>query len=372
MNKFHLSGRKLILIFIYSAVIVWAGWFLWQGSGQNKDKAGATQTEKQYETSDGVNEVNNDPPPMFGVVTDVVDALTIVVDDSYKVRYLGVTVPTTIDKVECMGKEALQANESMLGKTVKLEEDGLLQQTSDGTWIRYVWVADDELTIEAYDKARNDETVLGLTEPIIDVSPSVDPDEKDSANIVPDEVAALPTDGGLTTEGAVTGQVGDVSNDEQKEDQQVMNQEGPKAGIAPELGASEEGEMAVGESDGPKFKEYIVSERIIEMGLGFPLLAKELKHYERLASAARYSSATKRGLWGRCEVSQGENGLLKVQAVEECNIKGVTVMSGEKVYRTPACEGYKYTVVLGYKEGKWLCSEEEAVGSGYVKAIDCK
>ncbi|OGY38096.1 MAG: hypothetical protein A3I08_01015 [Candidatus Andersenbacteria bacterium RIFCSPLOWO2_02_FULL_46_11] len=157
-------------------------------------------------------------------------------------------------------------------------------------------------------------------------------------------------------------------------DAQAGDTAGMMEGVVPEpLNGDNEANSEEKGVEEEKIKEYLVSERIIEMGLGFPLLGKEMMYYDRLSSAARYSSATKRGLWGQCEISQdNESGLLNTQTVEECNIKGVIISNGDKIYRTSSCAGYKDMVVLLYKGGKWLCSEEEAVSSGYVKAVDCK
>jgi hypothetical protein len=118
-------------------------------------------------------------------------------------------------------------------------------------------------------------------------------------------------------------------------------------------------------------REYLVSERIVEMGLGFPLLSKDMIYHEKLSAAARYSSATKRGLWGACEISENENGLLKTQSIDDCVIKGAETSGGQRIYRTPQCKAYKDTVVLMYQGGEWLCSEEEAVEKGFMKAADC-
>jgi len=354
MNFFKVKTPKhFFLMALYGGVVIWTGWFLWRDSALQQNSGGVDAPDQQAAVLGNPSVQKEGPPPRFGVVTDVIDALTIAVNDSHRVRYLGVTVPATLDRVECLGKEALQANESMMGKTVRLEEDAVLSQAKDGAWIRYVWVPEDDEASAAYKKALNGETVLGLTEPLIVVSPEVNSPEPSVTEAVE----------GNNIPGA------DIDNEADRVT-------GSSAGING-IGALGEddglgGEDATREEPEAKIKEYMVSERIIEMGLGFPLLAKELTYYERLASAARYSSATKRGLWGKCEISQDDNGFLKVQTDESCNIKGVVISNGDKIYRTSSCAGYKDTVVLLYKGGKWLCSEEEAVSSGYVKAVDCK
>ena len=119
-----------------------------------------------------------------------------------------------------------------------------------------------------------------------------------------------------------------------------------------QIGGVIDGESAQDETQAEEdnIKEYLVSERIVEMGLGFPLLSKDMIYHEKLSAAARFSSATGRGLWGACDISEGDSGLLKTQEVMECVIKGVKLLDGQQVFRTPQCKVYKDTVVLKYKD----------------------
>lgn len=61
-------------------------------------------------------------------------------------------------------------------------------------------------------------------------------------------------------------------------------------------------------------KEILINNRIIEMGLAFPLLSPDMKYHSMMSSSTRYASATYRGLWGECEVYNDEaTGRLKVK-----------------------------------------------------------
>ena len=79
-------------------------------------------------------------------VTRVVDGDTIDVlmgDTVYRVRYIGVDTPETVDPrrpVGCYGREASERNRDLVeGKTVGLEKD--ISETDDfGRLLRYVWV----------------------------------------------------------------------------------------------------------------------------------------------------------------------------------------------------------------------------------------
>lgn len=287
------------------------GWFLSQDINQ-----GVSESKVEESVKDKEAEKESSPPPEYGEVTDIVDSITFVMDDEYIIRYLGVVTPSALEKVQCFGREALRANESMIDKTVRLEEDPLLSKAADGAWVRYVWVPENEKSQETYNKALSDAPVAGLN-----VSPA--PTESDDL-------------------------------------------------VIKEEGVDKEGEEDSKEEDeGEKIDEYLVSERIIEMGLGFPLLSKDMVYYDKLSAAAKFSSATKRGLWGKCEVTEGQDDLLRTQEVTDCVIKGVKLLDGQKVYRTQSCKAYKDTVVLSYKEGEWLCGEEEAKEKGYAKAVDC-
>ncbi len=98
-----------------------------------------------------------------------------------------------------------------------------------------------------------------------------------------------------------------------------------------------------------------------------------MKYGERLLAAARYASATGKGLWSQCEVTEDENTIarFKTQEVTECIIKGENTSSNRKVYRLPECSAYKDTIVIESEGDAWFCSEEDAKAAGFEKAGDC-
>jgi micrococcal nuclease len=82
------------------------------------------------------------------LVTRVVDGDTIEVSiegQTYKLRYIGVDTPETVDprrSVGCMGKEAAQRNRELVeDRTVTLEKD-ISETDRYGRLLRYVWLDD--------------------------------------------------------------------------------------------------------------------------------------------------------------------------------------------------------------------------------------
>jgi endonuclease YncB( thermonuclease family) len=232
----------------------------------------------------------NAAPPDMATVTSVVDAITIQLDSGQMVRYLGVRAPGVGDPVECFGKEALKANESVIGKKVRLEKDPVLDRATDGAWVRYVY-----LQLDAADQARE-------TSPT--PSPSASPAASSSPTPTP------PT-------------------------------------------------------------EIFINERILEGGFGFPLVSDQMKYGQQLLSAARYSSATGKGLWGQCKVDTGKDNVLHTQPVSDCIIKGKVTSDFQKIYRFPSCTGYAQTTVVESQGGRYFCAEDIAKDAGFSKADDC-
>jgi len=75
------------------------------------------------------------------------DTIVVVIDGlEYRVRYIGINTPETVDPrkpVECYGREASQRNRELVdGKTVGLEKD-VSETDQYGRLLRYVWVDDD-------------------------------------------------------------------------------------------------------------------------------------------------------------------------------------------------------------------------------------
>lgn len=126
------------------------------------------------------------------------------------------------------------------------------------------------------------------------------------------------------------------------------------------------------EDEGPE--EMLVNEKALELGTAFPVVSPQMIHGQRMLAAARYASATGRGLWGACEVSNTptpQGNLLRTQPVAECAIKGKVLNDGRKIHRTPDCAAYGETVVLLSEGGQWFCAEDTAEDAGFARADDC-
>ncbi len=269
-NKYFLFSVLAVILIV---ALIWGEVFIYS-------KIKGNYNEKYYIKS------NNEEPGETGEVKKILDPITIQLTSGHIIRYVGVRNPDITTEVRCFGKEALQANESMIGKKVRMEKEPLLNKSNDGAWVRYVFIEDP----------------VGNKE--LDISSDTDIEEK-----VPEK------------------------------------------------------------------KEILVNERILEMGLGFPLVSQEMKYGERMISSAKYASATGKGLWSQCKVDskQTANGTyFTTQKLETCVIKGKINIDGKKIYRTPECPAYVETMVILAEGGKWFCAEDTAREAGYEKAEDCK
>lgn len=246
-------------------------------------------------------EAKKDPnatPPEFGTVASVEDAITIVLDSGQRIRYVGVRSPNVSDTVQCFGREAVQANESVIGKKVRMEMEPLLNKTSDGAFARYVYL---QLTPEEIAQSQTQQAT-----PEASASPAASPSPSPSPTVTPD----VP-------------------------------------------------------------KEIFINERILEGGFAFPVVSPQTRYGERMLSAAKFASATQKGLWGKCKVTN-ENNLLQTESDTQCLIKGKVTSDLQKIYRTPECSAYKETTVLQSQGGKWFCAEDNAKDAGFTKGTDCK
>ena len=64
-------------------------------------------------------------------------------------------------------------------------------------------------------------------------------------------------------------------------------------------------------------EEFMINERILEGGFGFLLASEDMKYGSRLQAAARYASATGKGLWSRCNPYQDSEGTWQTETLEE-------------------------------------------------------
>lgn len=77
------------------------------------------------------------PPPEQVTVTAALDALTVATESGHRIRYLGVRPP---GPTTCFGREALAANQLVVGHTLRLETDPLIDQAQDDAYIRYAYL----------------------------------------------------------------------------------------------------------------------------------------------------------------------------------------------------------------------------------------
>jgi len=307
-NKYFLIS---VLVFILIGVIVWGGVFMYI-KFQNNSSA-------KYDFKS-----NSHEPGEVGEVKKIIDPITIQLTSGHIIRYVGVRNPDVTAEVRCFGKEALLANESMIGEKVRMEKEPLINKSNDGAWVRYVFIED-----TASEKSQ-----------IPNPKSQTNPNEQNPK---------------IEIEGQ--------DNQAPKTVEPVENKQ---------LDASKDNNV---EQKAPEKKEILVNERILEMGLGFPLVSQEMKYGERMISSAKYASATGKGLWSQCKVDskQTANGTyFTTQILETCIIKGKINIDGKKIYRTPECPAYVETMVILAEGGKWFCAEDTAREEGFVKAEDCK
>lgn len=270
----------------------------------------------------------SEAPPERAVVKRVLDPMTIELESGHIVRYIGVRTPDVTAEVRCFGKEALLANESIIGKEVRLETEPLLARSNDGAWTRYVWL---QLT----SSPTPIETLVA--------SPEVESDQGAAVDITT-----------LATQAQV-----------------LLN---PAATVVPHTPSPTP--TAAEASDVPhEPTEILINERILEGGFGFPVVAHDMKYGERMLAAARFASATGKGLWSRCQVDSQDTPqgtAFSTEQLVECVIKGKVTSDGTKLYRTPECPAYRETIPVQADGGAWFCAEDSARDAGFDRAPDCE
>jgi len=86
-------------------------------------------------------------PPDTARVIEVIDGDTIIIEEGYRVRYIGIDAPEVHPEIEDYGIEAWQANRRLVeGKKVRLEKD-ISETDRYGRLLRYVWI--DDILVEA-------------------------------------------------------------------------------------------------------------------------------------------------------------------------------------------------------------------------------
>ncbi len=128
--------------------------------------------------------------------------------------------------------------------------------------------------------------------------------------------------------------------------------------------------------------DVFVNLRLVEEGFAsassYPPDVRFNSEFREAESTARDSG---RGLWGDvCNepaVEVQENSDVPAQVIPvtqnsgQCTIKGNINSEDEKIYHTVGCQSYQKTVIDEAKGEKWFCSEQEALNSGWRKALNC-
>jgi endonuclease YncB( thermonuclease family) len=121
-------------------------------------------------------------------------------------------------------------------------------------------------------------------------------------------------------------------------------------------------------------EEFLINEKILAGGFGFPVVSEDMKHGAAMLAAAKFASATRKGLWGKCEIleeTRGEETMFATPPLTDCVLKGLLAADKQKIYRTPSCPAYGETLVLESQGGRWFCAEDTAQAEGFALAPDC-
>lgn len=127
--------------------------------------------------------------------------------------------------------------------------------------------------------------------------------------------------------------------------------------------------------DGVMVNELLVKEGYANV-LTYPPDVKYDKHFLALEREARVG---KKGLWSEvCADDVSATSPAPIAVVHSspsdisCTIKGNISASGEKIFHVPGCQSYEKTVITEEAGERWFCSEQEALQSGWRKALNCE
>ncbi len=121
----------------------------------------------------------------------------------------------------------------------------------------------------------------------------------------------------------------------------------------------------------------LVNEYLVREGFAVESGKSPDNRYERFfMSAEEEARENKRGLWGACEIEEGDEAELREIDAEppspDCIIKGNISEKGYGMtYLVPGCDNYNRVKIDLRKGEKYFCSEEEAVKAGFRKATNC-
>ncbi len=137
-----------LLISVTLTLIGYLLGYLRKSSTPNSLNPQASPTPQVSQALSAVTSVDNTNTGEIGYkVTKVIDGDTIQIEGGYKIRYIGIDAPETVDPkrpVGCYGRQASDKNkELVLGKNIILEKD-VSETDKFGRLLRYVYLAGPE------------------------------------------------------------------------------------------------------------------------------------------------------------------------------------------------------------------------------------
>lgn len=111
----------------------------------------------------------------------------------------------------------------------------------------------------------------------------------------------------------------------------------------------------------------------------------DVKYQNEFVGAERMAREQKKGLWESCPVTLPAPSPIPtpqpaptpiptptpIPPTSSCVIKGNISSSGEKIYHVPGCGNYNVTKIDEARGERWFCTESEALGAGWRKALNC-
>lgn len=250
-------------------------------------------------------------------VKKVIDGDTVELEDGRTVRFIGIDTPETKHPskgVECYGKEASEANRTLLeGKEVMLEKD-VSETDRYQRLLRYVYVED--MMVNEY------LVLQGFA-----FSSSYPPDVKHQERFVQAQKEAFEKERGLWRACKVSG------------DRTSVLGYATETSSAPLPIAS-----ATLNNQDPINNNQIITNN-------------QSSNNQTIISVPKNSAST-------------QTTSTATTKKEGCVIKG-NISSGGKIYHVPGCNSYEKTGIDESAGERWFCSEDEAVAAGWRKAKNC-